>query len=108
MGELVGVALRRASAAQRPQLAAGAVVLCGGGARTAGLASRLLTELQAAQPAGRAMRVVKALDPSLDAWRGAAGAAGAGLAAQYCMTRQEYEEQGAERLRHRGVLERYF
>lgn len=50
-----------------------------------------------------------ALDASLDAWRGAAAAAAAGLAgAGVAVTRKEYEERGADCLRVKGMLQRYY
>ena len=110
LGELVAIALRRCSAAEQAQLVGrtGAVLLCGGGGQQAGLHARLQAELVAAQPAGGAMRVVQALDASLDAWRGAAGAAQGGLTQRVAISRAEYEEHGAERLRLRGVLTHYY
>lgn len=55
------------------------------------------------------LAVVMALDPSIDAWRGAAAAVAAGHAgAAVAVTRQEYEECGADCLRRKGLLERYY
>lgn len=56
-----------------------------------------------------ARAVVLALDPSMDAWRGAAAATAAGFAgAGVAVTRQEYEERGADYLRTKGLVQRYY
>ena len=55
------------------------------------------------------MAVLEADVPGWEAWRGAAGAAARGLAgAGVAVTRQQYEEHGAERLKGRGVVARYY
>jgi actin-related protein 5 len=72
------------------------VFLTGGNTTFQGFDERLTNELRAVLEAGAPLRVRKAKDPLLDAWRGAARWAGESQNAQYFVTRAEFLEKGGE------------
>ena len=72
------------------------VFLTGGNTMFAGFEERLSTELRAVLPVEAEIKLRKASDPLLDAWRGAAQWAREGGNRQYFVSREEYLEKGPE------------
>ncbi|KAI0286426.1 actin-like ATPase domain-containing protein [Russula brevipes] len=75
------------------------VFLTGTPARMPGLSDRLQATLRPILPPEMPLRIVRAADPSLDAWRGMAAFAQTEEFARVGVTRAEYEEWGGERVR---------
>jgi actin-related protein 5 len=84
------------------------IFLTGGNTTFQGFEERLTNELRAVLPADSSLRVRRADDCILDAWRGAAQWAGEASAKQHFVTRADFLEKGGEyikvriRRRHRG------
>jgi actin-related protein 5 len=72
------------------------VFLTGGNTLFEGFEQRLQRELQAVLEAGSPLRVRKAGDPALDAWRGAAKWAGEQSNSKHFVSRAEFLEKGGE------------
>ncbi|KAF2761207.1 actin-like ATPase domain-containing protein [Pseudovirgaria hyperparasitica] len=75
------------------------IFLCGGNTLFQGFEERLKNELRAVMPADAVMKVRKAGDPVLDAWRGAAKWSGTQEAKQSFVTRAEFLEKGGDYLK---------
>ncbi|KAH9977560.1 actin-like ATPase domain-containing protein [Russula compacta] len=75
------------------------VFLAGTPARMPGLSDRLHATLRPILPPEMPLRIVRAADPSLDAWRGMAAFAQTEEFARVGVTKAEYEEWGGERVR---------
>eukprot|EP00041_Stephanoeca_diplocostata_P023785 m.591731 g.591731 ORF g.591731 m.591731 type:complete len:641 (+) comp22384_c0_seq4:235-2157(+) len=93
LGELMEVVLRSYSSALRNSLSAN-VFVTGGGANIRGLTDRIHAELRAHCPVDAPVNVAQALDPVLDAWRGASAWAHAVDLPTVSMTRESYFEHG--------------
>ena len=75
------------------------VFLTGTPARMPGLSDRLQATLRPILPPEMPLRIVRAADPSLDAWRGMAAFAQTEEFSRVGVTKAEYEEYGGERVR---------
>jgi actin-related protein 5 len=75
------------------------VFLTGTPARMPGLSDRLHATLRPILPPEMPLRIVRAVDPSLDAWRGMAAFAQTEEFERVGVTKAEYEEWGGERIR---------
>jgi actin-related protein 5 len=75
------------------------VFLTGTPARMPGLSDRLHAALRPILPPEMPLRIVRAADPSLDAWRGMAAFAQTEEFSRVGVTKAEYEEWGGERVR---------
>lgn len=75
------------------------VFLTGTPARMPGLSDRLRATLRPILPPEMPLQIVRATDPSLDAWRGMAAFAQTEEFSRVGVTKAEYEEWGGERLR---------
>ena len=64
-----------------------------------GLLPRLQSTMRPILPPEMALEIVRAADPSLDAWRGMADFARSPELAQVSVTKVEYEEWGGERIK---------
>lgn len=64
-----------------------------------GLSERLHAMLRPILPPEMPLRIVRAADPSLDAWRGMAAFAQTEEFSRVGVTKAEYEEWGGERVR---------
>ena len=64
-----------------------------------GLSDRLHAALRPILPPEMPLRIVRAADPSLDAWRGMAAFAQTEEFSHVGVTKAEYEEYGGERVR---------
>lgn len=79
------------------------VFLTGGNTLFPGFEDRLRTDLIAFLPTGTELRVRKAKDPLLDAWKGAAKWARGDAVKRAYVTRQEYEEKGSDYLKEHDL-----
>jgi actin-related protein 5 len=75
------------------------IFLTGGSSLFKNFDERLRDGLRAALPADSPLVIRRARDPVLDAWRGAARWAGTGAWKSAAITREEYQEKGAEYLK---------
>ena len=75
------------------------VFLTGTPARMPGLSERLHAMLRPILPPEMPLQIVRAADPSLDAWRGMAAFAQTEEFSRVGVTKAEYEEWGGERVR---------
>ncbi|KAI9478375.1 MAG: hypothetical protein EXX96DRAFT_595711 [Benjaminiella poitrasii] len=79
------------------------VFLTGGFSQLSGLAHRLHASLQSIYPVETKIKVKRAKDPVLDAWKGAAMFAKDETKKQYFVTKQEYEEFGSDYIKEHGL-----
>ncbi|KAJ1737909.1 Nuclear actin-protein involved in chromatin remodeling [Coemansia sp. Benny D160-2] len=95
---------------KRNSLASNIFVTGGGFSQVSGIVSRLQKDIQSIMPVNTPIKVTRAADPLLDAWRGAAQwsvkepeafAAGS-------ITRQDYQEYGGEYLQEHAASNRFF
>ncbi|KAH8981543.1 chromatin remodeling complex subunit [Lactarius akahatsu] len=75
------------------------VFLTGSPAQMPGLADRLHATLRPILPPEMPLRIVRAADPSMDAWRGMAAFAQTDELKRVAMSKADYEEWGGERVR---------
>jgi actin-related protein 5 len=75
------------------------VFLTGTPAQMPGLADRLHATLRPILPPEMPLNIVRAADPSMDAWRGMAAFAQTDELQRVAVTKAEYEEWGGERVR---------
>ena len=96
--EMFGSCLRRLEQQERSLLLQAPVHLTGGSALFPGFKQRVVRELRMLRDPAAPLDVVLALDPLLDAWRGASrfasGRSFSTSSSQRGITRTEYEEQG--------------
>lgn len=83
------------------------VFVTGGQAHFHGLDERIRNELTSGLPVGSPLKVRKAKDPSLDAWRGIAGWALSSEFAGSSITRADYLEKGAHYLQEHAYSNQY-
>lgn len=98
IGEVVQNILTAFSAAERARLAQ-AVFLTGGPSQLPGLVGKMESTLRPILSPEVPLRVVKALDPSMDSWRGMADFAQTDEFARVSVTKAEYNEWGGERIK---------
>ncbi|KAI0258664.1 actin-like ATPase domain-containing protein [Gloeopeniophorella convolvens] len=98
LGEVLQNVLSAFSPPERARLVQN-VFLTGTPARMPGLADRLHATLRPILPPETPLNIVRAADPSADAWRGMAAAARAGVLDRVGVTRAEYDEWGGERIK---------
>jgi len=79
------------------------IFVTGGYSLFQGFEGRLRTDLRAVLPADLPLKVRKARDPLLDAWRGAAQWANAQASRAAFVSRAEYVEKGADYLREHSL-----
>lgn len=79
------------------------IFLTGGFSQLPGLSDRIQTSLQSIYPVNTKIKVKRANDPVLDAWKGAAMFAQDKSKQQYFVTRKEYEEYGADYMKEHGL-----
>jgi len=75
------------------------VFLTGGPSQLPGLAGKMETTLRPILSPEVPLRIVKALDPSTDGWRGMADFAQTNEFASVGVTKAEYDEWGGERIK---------
>ncbi|KAI9267470.1 hypothetical protein BY458DRAFT_437209 [Sporodiniella umbellata] len=79
------------------------IFITGGYSKISGLSNRVSSSLKSIYPTNTAIRVRKANDSRLDAWRGAAMFGNDTLNKDSFITRQEYDEYGSEYLKEHGL-----
>ncbi|KAG6542579.1 hypothetical protein Mapa_016050 [Marchantia paleacea] len=104
VGEMVGASFRRMPENLHELVVRGTILLTGGNTLFSGLDERLAAELKACRPFGSTIRVVKAADPLLDAWRGASRFAASGAFRRFAFSKQDYEERGQDWLRKHKLV----
>lgn len=99
LDEAIGVSMRRLPSDWSKQIAEGTVLLTGGNTLFDGIEKRVLAELKKSRPQGSLIKLVRAADPLLDAWSGAAYFADSPLFQRSIFTKRDYEEKGEDWLR---------
>ncbi|CAO3614941.1 unnamed protein product [Mucor hiemalis] len=79
------------------------IFLTGGFSQLPGLSERIQTSLQTIYPVNTKIKVKRATDPVLDAWKGAALFAQDKTKQQYFVTKKEYEEYGSDYIKEHGL-----
>ncbi|KAH7855096.1 hypothetical protein Vadar_021202 [Vaccinium darrowii] len=107
LDEMVGVSMRRLPTRGQSvdERITNSILMTGGSCLFPGMAERLEAGIRMIRPCGTPIRVVRASDPILDAWRGAAAYAAAMEFPQQTFTRMDYYEKGEDWLR--GYQMRY-
>ncbi|KAG6874163.1 hypothetical protein C0995_005581 [Termitomyces sp. Mi166 len=98
LGEVAQNVLSRFTDSEKSRLVKN-IFLTGAPSQLPGLVPRLLATLRPNLPTEMPIEVIQAKDPMLDAWKGMASFALTREFAKVGVTRQEYEEQGGERVR---------
>eukprot|EP00249_Psilotum_nudum_P017779 c26484_g1_i2 orf=45-2201(+) len=99
LNEMIGISMRRLAKGWVEQVARGTILLTGGNTLYNGLDARLHAELRKNRPEGSDLKILKASDPLLDAWRGASTYAASPLSGDFFFTKIDYEERGEDWLR---------
>lgn len=92
--EMAGVSMRRLPLKGQglEEKMTNSILLTGGSSLFPGLSERLEAGIRMIQPCGTPIKIVKALDPIYDAWRGAAAYAAAMQFSQQTFSRMDYYE----------------
>lgn len=108
--EMAGVSIRRLSCKDEglEERLTSSILVTGGSSLFPGITERLEAGIRMIRPCGAPIKVVRALDPVMDAWRGAAafawrGAAAFASAPQFhtqTFSRMDYFEKGEDWLRN--------
>lgn len=101
LDEMVGVSLRRFSPKVQglEEKLTSSILLTGGSCQFPGLSDRLEAGVRMIRPCGTPIRVIRAKDPTFDAWRGASSYAASLQFAEQTFTKLDYEEKGEDWLR---------
>lgn len=101
LDEMVGVSLRRLGSkdASLYDRMTSSILLTGGSSLIPGIGERLEAGIRMLRPTGAPIRIVRALDPVLDAWRGASVYASNLLFPQQTFSKEDYYEKGEYWLR---------
>ncbi|EFJ08550.1 hypothetical protein SELMODRAFT_131582 [Selaginella moellendorffii] len=99
VGEMTSIAMRRLPEELVSRVMDGTILLTGGNCEFDGFDKRMFSEARRDRPLGSVIRVVRAADPSLDAWHGASAYASSSLFSKFAFTRSDYEEKGQDWLR---------
>jgi len=75
------------------------VFITGSPSKLPGLTEKLYASLRPILPPEMPIQIVKALDPSMDAWKGMAEFANTSQFETVGVTRREYDEWGGERIK---------
>ncbi|GKU91961.1 hypothetical protein SLEP1_g5758 [Rubroshorea leprosula] len=107
LDEMVGVSLRRMPSedACLVDRLTSSILMTGGSCLLPGMGERLEAGIRMIRPCGSPIKVVRALDPILDAWRGASVYASSLLFPQQTFSKMDYYEKGEYWLR--GYQPRY-
>ncbi|KAK7688182.1 hypothetical protein QCA50_008552 [Cerrena zonata] len=98
LGEVIQTTLARFTDAEKGRLVKN-VFVTGTPSQIPGLVPRLKATLRPILPPEMPLEIVRALDPSLDAWRGMADFAKTEEFKKVSVTKAEYEEWGGERIK---------
>ncbi|XP_075671677.1 actin-related protein 5 isoform X1 [Castanea sativa] len=101
LDEMTGVSIRRLSPVGQEveERLTNSIFITGGSCLFPGMSKRLVAGTRMIRPCGSPIRVVKASDPVLDAWRGAAAYATAPQFLTQTFSRTDYYEKGEDWLR---------
>ncbi|KAL5986970.1 Actin-related protein 5 [Asimina triloba] len=101
LDEMVGISIRRLHAKDvyLEERITNSILVTGGSSLFPGIDARLEAGIQKIRPFHSPIRVVRASDPILDAWRGAAACAAANGFLKQTFSRQDYYEKGEDWLR---------
>ncbi|KAL7253192.1 hypothetical protein ACSBR1_007678 [Camellia fascicularis] len=102
LDEMVGVSLRRFPSKGEEGLderMTNSILMTGGSCLFPGMDERLEAGIRMIRPCGTPIRIIRASDPILDAWRGAAAYAAAMQFPQQTFSRMDYYEKGEDWLR---------
>ncbi|KAL5567542.1 hypothetical protein UlMin_024117 [Ulmus minor] len=101
LDEMAGVSMRRlpSNDEELEERLTSSILITGGSCLYPGLTERLEAGIRMIRPCGSPIKVVKAMDPVLDAWRGAAAYASSSLFSTQTFTKEDYEERGEDWLR---------
>ncbi|XP_030928671.1 actin-related protein 5 isoform X1 [Quercus lobata] len=101
LDEMTGVSIRRLSPVGQEveERLTNSIFITGGSCLYPGMSKRLVAGIRMIRPCGSPIRVVKASDPVLDAWRGAAAYATAPQFLTQTFSRTDYYEKGEDWLR---------
>ncbi|KAI4307614.1 hypothetical protein L6164_030785 [Bauhinia variegata] len=101
LDEMAGVSIRRLPYKDEAleERLTNSIFLTGGSSFYPGLTERLEAGIRMIRPTGSPIKIVRALDPILDAWRGAAAYASASQFHTQTFTRMDYYEKGEDWLR---------
>ncbi|XP_012088943.1 actin-related protein 5 isoform X2 [Jatropha curcas] len=99
--EMAGVSIRRLPAKdlELEERLTNSILMTGGSCLYPGMAERLEAGIRMIRPCGSPIKVVRALDPILDAWRGASTYAAGLQFPQQTFSRMDYYEKGEDWLR---------
>ncbi|CAL8581431.1 Actin-related protein 5 [Xanthoria parietina] len=102
--EIAAGVINHGLAKQHDQISVlGDIFLTGGNTLFTGFDERLKRELRAALPIEAPIKLRKAKDPILDAWRGAAQWAAGAESNQRFVTREDYQEKGSEYMKEHNL-----
>ncbi|KAK4277951.1 hypothetical protein QN277_015865 [Acacia crassicarpa] len=101
LDEMAGVSIRRLPDKDESleERLTDSILVTGGSSVFPGMIKRLEAAIRMIRPCGSPIRVVRALDPVLDAWRGASAYASASLFHTQTFSRADYYEKGEDWLR---------
>ncbi|EEF30807.1 conserved hypothetical protein [Ricinus communis] len=101
LDEMAGVSIRRLPSKEEDleKRLTNSIFITGGSCLYPGMSERLESGIRMIRPNGSPIKVVRALDPVLDAWRGAATYAAALQFPQQTFSRMDYYEKGEDWLR---------
>lgn len=101
LDEMTGVSLRRLPSYSDDiaERLTNSILITGGSCLFPGIRERLEAGIRMIRPCGSPIRVVRALDPILDAWRGASVYAAASQFTTQTFSRLDYYEKGEDWLR---------
>ncbi|KAL5986995.1 Actin-related protein 5 [Asimina triloba] len=101
LDEMAGISIRRLHAKDvyLEERITNSILVTGGSSLFPGIDARLEAGIQKIRPFHSPIRVVRASDPILDAWRGAAACAAANGFLKQTFSRQDYHEKGEDWLR---------
>ncbi|XP_028196274.1 actin-related protein 5-like isoform X1 [Glycine soja] len=100
--EMAGVSIRRLSCKDEglEERLTSSILVTGGSSLFPGITERLEAGIRMIRPCGAPIKVVRALDPVMDAWRGAAAFASAPQFHTQTFSRMDYFEKGEDWLRN--------
>lgn len=101
LDEMAGVSLRRLSYKDEilEERLTSSILVTGGSSLYPGIVERLEAGIRMIRPCGSRIKIVRALDPVMDAWRGASAyASNPGFHTQ-TFSREDYDEKGEDWLR---------
>lgn len=101
LDEMAGVSFRRLPSTYQDveERLTSSIFMTGGSCLFPGMCERLEAGIRMIRPCGAPIKVVKALDPVLDAWRGASAYASATNFSIQTFSKMEYDEKGEDWLR---------